>query len=1009
MKWFLTILSLTFWGLKKSIAQQEIFPSDYSVSYLTPDMGLSQGSNYFRFEDSKGFMWLTGNDALNRFDGKNVKVYNLDKFFLNCPPLQQGYGIAEDGDANIYSGSVRGLYKYIRKKEKFILLNIFKNNSGGATMPFGYADGKIWCFNQQRQIASYNTADGEIKIAGQLPLDPIASVHIYDIIANVFYYRFPFIDKNKNAWFVTEHEILKLNLQNKFEPEIIITKDKGFTFYSATYDTANNRLIAGTNNSIVSISTLKNQVEQISKMPVLPPENINGIAVGKNGYFFTTGFQLLETDTNFKSITSIHIPQLKSSRIFLPAFDKAGRLWLCSDGEGQIIMNPHGYLFEKITETEIKDAGASFNGAISFGEFPDSTILINGIYLFNPKHKQAAQYPYTKLLGLGRTFTDTINKGIWYFTETASGANGEIYFIKKNQEPELIYSPKSGAVQGNIHDLYLFNHDILCAFSHGLYRMNLQTKSFERIAQQPEGDAFKISNLPKRQLFISYLNGNAWLAVMDNENNIHFKKEILSGVQSFYCIADEKNHYWIGTNNGVYETDTGFNVIKKIDANNGLSGTYIYGLLQDNDAHVWVSHQRGLSSIDINTGHIVNYGKEDGIQDWDFNNRAFYKSSDGTLYFGGGKGFNYFKPPFKNKIYYYPQIYIDDITANSIAYNSDTSANEISSIRLPYSGNNISLIAHVADLENGNSQKIFFRINKDEWKPLAENGLLTFNRLSSGNYKLEFAIQDKFTGVNTILKTLSISIDKPFYLTTWFWVLGTFLLSVLLFAIFYQWKITRQKRLLRQQNELMEQRKKITADLHDEIGSSLSSLQINSAVAGALIEKKNVQKAGEVIGKVETQSKRLSEKIGDIIWSMKPGADEFMSLSTRIKNYVSDILGATAIQYNIYVDEQTDKLAKDFILRKNILLIIKEAVNNAAKYSGATIIEISIKIIDKKFTILVQDNGVGLKENYKAGNGLLNMKKRTEELGGIFKMSSSEKGATVESVIPVPNIQYTKK
>jgi hypothetical protein len=61
----------------------------FSINKLTQDDGLSQGSNYFRYEDSHGFMWITGNDALNRYDGSSVKVYNLKYYFKKCPALQQ--------------------------------------------------------------------------------------------------------------------------------------------------------------------------------------------------------------------------------------------------------------------------------------------------------------------------------------------------------------------------------------------------------------------------------------------------------------------------------------------------------------------------------------------------------------------------------------------------------------------------------------------------------------------------------------------------------------------------------------------------------------------------------------------------------------------------------------------------------------------------------------------------------------------------------------------------------
>ena len=104
-------------------------------------------------------MWLTGNDALNRYDGKMVKVYNLDKYFLHCPNLQQGYGFAEDDESNIYIGSTRGLYIYLRSQDKFALQKIFND---AVAMPFAFKDGKIWCFNLKYQLATYDVKTKEV-------------------------------------------------------------------------------------------------------------------------------------------------------------------------------------------------------------------------------------------------------------------------------------------------------------------------------------------------------------------------------------------------------------------------------------------------------------------------------------------------------------------------------------------------------------------------------------------------------------------------------------------------------------------------------------------------------------------------------------------------------------------------------------------------------------------------------------------------------------------------------
>jgi signal transduction histidine kinase len=227
--------------------------------------------------------------------------------------------------------------------------------------------------------------------------------------------------------------------------------------------------------------------------------------------------------------------------------------------------------------------------------------------------------------------------------------------------------------------------------------------------------------------------------------------------------------------------------------------------------------------------------------------------------------------------------------------------------------------------------------------------------------------------------------------------------STLLIQFYNRQKRKKEQAKLHQQILLEQQRSRLTADLHDDIGSALSSLQINSAIAAQLIEK-NPEQAGDVIKKVEKQSRKLSERIGDFIWSIKPGKDEFMTLSSRIRTYASDILNATNIYYQIEIDKNADSTITDFTARKNTLLIIKEAVNNAVKYSDATEINISLRLKENHIHIGITDNGKGFDYRVEnAGNGLGNMKKRVEEMNGEFLIDSTpQKGTTVSAIIPLP-------
>ena len=128
---------------------------------------------------------------------------------------------------------------------------------------------------------------------------------------------------------------------------------------------------------------------------------------------------------------------------------------------------------------------------------------------------------------------------------------------------------------------------------------------------------------------------------------------------------------------------------------------------------------------------------------------------------------------------------------------------------------------------------------------------------------------------------------------------------------------------------------------------------------------------------------------------MKPGKDEFMTLSTRIKNYCNEVLGSTDISYSIEIDEKTDTLITDFADRKNVLLITKEAINNALKYSKATKIKVFIQYENNVVLLRIFDNGIGFNSDETVGNGIGNMKNRASELNATFQITSNKSSGTI--------------
>jgi signal transduction histidine kinase len=140
-----------------------------------------------------------------------------------------------------------------------------------------------------------------------------------------------------------------------------------------------------------------------------------------------------------------------------------------------------------------------------------------------------------------------------------------------------------------------------------------------------------------------------------------------------------------------------------------------------------------------------------------------------------------------------------------------------------------------------------------------------------------------------------------------------------------------------------------------------------------------------------------------MVWSINPRNDSAEQMIAKMKEFSAEILEPKNIQYNFLADDLLHDVKLDVEQRKNLFLIFKEAVNNAAKYSEASKIEIQLKRDNGSLQLLVQDNGKGFDvETSVRGNGLINMADRTKSMNGAWKQSSTPgKGTSIDVRIPI--------
>jgi len=193
-------------------------------------------------------------------------------------------------------------------------------------------------------------------------------------------------------------------------------------------------------------------------------------------------------------------------------------------------------------------------------------------------------------------------------------------------------------------------------------------------------------------------------------------------------------------------------------------------------------------------------------------------------------------------------------------------------------------------------------------------------------------------------------------------------------------------------------RNQIASDLHDEVGSSLSSILMLGKIA---LDEPNGR--DEIINKINNNAEEMIERISDIVWATNPKYDDGKNLKEKISNYILHVNKLSKLTINLAIDDEIAAIKFQMDVRRSVFLVIKEAINNILKHAHASVITINVHLEQYTLHIMIADNGNGFDvQHHNNGNGLENMKARTESVGGKFTLiSGNNKGTSINIVIPL--------
>jgi two-component system, NarL family, sensor histidine kinase UhpB len=210
--------------------------------------------------------------------------------------------------------------------------------------------------------------------------------------------------------------------------------------------------------------------------------------------------------------------------------------------------------------------------------------------------------------------------------------------------------------------------------------------------------------------------------------------------------------------------------------------------------------------------------------------------------------------------------------------------------------------------------------------------------------------------------------------------------------------VQRAKRLI----DMEKMRNNIARDLHDDIGSTLTSINILSKVALEQQANADTMIAAN-LQKIKDRSSAIMESMGDIVWAINPQNDTFEQMIFRMKEFTGEILEPLNINYTFNEEGNFSAIKLDIKKRKDFYLFFKEAVNNAAKYSRCTNLYIEIEQNTQILHLKIRDDGTGFNEQViKSGNGLANMRERAAAMLAKINIESAiGKGTSIVLEVPI--------
>lgn len=456
--------------------------------------------------------------------------------------------------------------------------------------------------------------------------------------------------------------------------------------------------------------------------------------------------------------------------------------------------------------------------------------------------------------------------------------------------------------------------------------------------------------------------------------------------------------FWLSTGtSGVLQWNREMGSVRTFGHRQGFPAASIHAVYPDDSGILWMPSDNGLVRFDPVTEQVKVFTTLDGIAHNEFNRVAHCRSADGHFYFGGLNGITVFHPEKVGASSGSQQAPLVLLAVH--IQHADSTQPSDRSLEVMYGKPMVMqhtdrfFTVDMALLSYGDPGEIRYAWLIDgidrAWNFQPEPHL-RFTTLPYGEHVLRIKALDRNGQWSANELSIPITMLRPIYLRWWFLLAGVVAFAAAGYGL-VQYRI-------RQLRKVIRVRDRIALDLHDEVGSNLSSIVLFSTAvgtnAGALPPK-----AASMLERITENSTRAMESMNDIVWSVNSSNDHIEDLVDRMRAYAEPLCEAAEVQLDFTIGKGLLARRLGMEERKSLYLIFKEALNNAVKHAACTDIDVALTMADGRFNLVVADNGKGITANHMSkgnlgGNGLGNMRRRAVEVGGTLEIGQAKQSGT---------------